>query len=41
MRKMLHNFFIDTGTSETLKKKNLKKIAKQKGYVQWNLAGIC
>ena len=29
-----------TGTSETLKKKNLKKIDKQKNYVQLKLAGF-
>ena len=36
-----NNFFIATGTSETLKKKNQKKIDKQKGYVQLKLAGFC
>jgi hypothetical protein len=34
-------FFLATATSETLKKKNLKKIDKQKGYVQLKLAGFC
>ena len=38
---VLNNFFIVTGNSETLKKKNPKKIAKQKGYVQLKLAGFC
>ena len=33
--------FIATGTSETLKKKNQKKIDKQKSYVQLKLAGFC
>jgi hypothetical protein len=37
----LTTFFITTGTSETLKKKNQKKIDKQKNYVQLKLAGFC
>ena len=32
---------IATGTSETLKKKNQKKIDKQKSYVKLKLAGFC
>ena len=32
---------IATGTIETLKKKNQKKIDKQKSYVQLKLAGFC
>jgi hypothetical protein len=38
---VLNNFFIATGTSETLKKKNQKKIDKQNGYVQLKLTGFC
>ena len=34
-------FFIATGTSETLKKKNQKKIDKKKSYVQLELVGFC
>ena len=38
---MLNDFFITTGTSETLKGKNQKKIDKQKGNVQLKLANFC
>ena len=42
MRKgVFNNFFIATGTSETLKKKNQKKMNEQKSYVQLKLAGFC
>ena len=34
-------FFIATGTIETLKKKNQKKIDKEIGYVQLKLASFC
>ena len=33
--------FIATGSSETLKNKNKKKIDKQKNYVQLKLADFC
>jgi hypothetical protein len=38
---VFNDLFIATGTSETLKKKNQKKIDKQKGYAQLKLAGFC
>ena len=38
---VFNDFFIATGTSETLKKKNQKKINKQKSYVKLKLAGFC
>ena len=38
---MFNDFFIATGTSETLNKKNQKKIDKQKSYVKLKLAGFC
>ena len=38
---LLNDFFIATGTSETLKNKNKKKIDKQRGYVQLKFAGFC
>ena len=38
---VFNNFFIATGTSETLKKKKRRNIDKQKGYVQLKLAGFC
>ena len=42
MRKVCSTtFLIATGTSETLKTKNLKKIDKLKSYVQLKLAGFC
>ena len=36
-----NDLFTATDISETLKKKNQKKIFKQKSYVQLKLAGFC
>ena len=38
---VVNDFFIATDTSETLKKKNQKKIDKQKSYAELKLAGFC
>ena len=38
---VVNNFFIATDTSETLKKKNQKKIDKQKSCAELKLAGFC
>jgi hypothetical protein len=35
---VLNNLFIATGTSETLKKNNQKRLIKQKRYVQLKFA---